>query len=171
MPLIRHQRKTFSLCKETGTQKWARMLIKTGWNSVLVICLAHTSPSLPVCSWRSQERLLYVPQVGVPQSDRRREGANVCICAEIRYLEFLLLTSCGFVAWLKSCRCGSNVNKVVRDCIAMQHEIFKHIQQPNSFYFQIDLSGIRTNQFAFLKLVPWFKRYAFFVQKLGWKSA
>ena len=28
--LIRHQRRTFLLCKETGMQKWARMLLKTG---------------------------------------------------------------------------------------------------------------------------------------------
>ena len=30
MSLIRHQRRTFLLCKETGMQKWARMLMKTG---------------------------------------------------------------------------------------------------------------------------------------------
>ena len=30
MSLIRHQRRTFLLCKETGLQKWARMLVKTG---------------------------------------------------------------------------------------------------------------------------------------------
>ena len=29
MSLIRHQR-TFLLCKKTGMQKWARMLVKTG---------------------------------------------------------------------------------------------------------------------------------------------
>ena len=29
MSLIRHRR-TFLLCKETGTQKWARMLVETG---------------------------------------------------------------------------------------------------------------------------------------------
>ena len=30
MSLIRHLRGTFLLCKETGMQKWARMLMKTG---------------------------------------------------------------------------------------------------------------------------------------------
>ena len=30
MPLIRHLRKTFLLCKETEMQKWARMLVETG---------------------------------------------------------------------------------------------------------------------------------------------
>ena len=30
MSLIRHRRKTFLLCKETGMQKWARMLVETG---------------------------------------------------------------------------------------------------------------------------------------------
>ena len=29
MSLIRHRRRTF-LCKETGMQKWARMLVETG---------------------------------------------------------------------------------------------------------------------------------------------
>ena len=30
MSLIRHRRKTFLLYKETGLQKWARMLVETG---------------------------------------------------------------------------------------------------------------------------------------------
>ena len=30
MPLIRHRRRTFLLCRETRPQKWARMLVKTG---------------------------------------------------------------------------------------------------------------------------------------------
>ena len=30
MALIRHRKMTFFLCKETGTQKWARMLVETG---------------------------------------------------------------------------------------------------------------------------------------------
>ena len=30
MSLIRHRRRTFLLCKETGMQKWARMLVETG---------------------------------------------------------------------------------------------------------------------------------------------
>ena len=30
MPLIRHRRRTFLLCKETGMQKWARILVETG---------------------------------------------------------------------------------------------------------------------------------------------
>ena len=30
MSLIRHRRRTFLLCKETGMQKWARMLVKPG---------------------------------------------------------------------------------------------------------------------------------------------
>ena len=30
MSLIRHQRKTFLVYKETGMQKWARMLVETG---------------------------------------------------------------------------------------------------------------------------------------------
>ena len=30
MSLIRHQRRTFLLCKETGMQKWAGMLVETG---------------------------------------------------------------------------------------------------------------------------------------------
>ena len=30
MSLIRHRKKTFLLCKETGMQKWARMLVETG---------------------------------------------------------------------------------------------------------------------------------------------
>ena len=30
MSSIRHPRRTFLLCKETGMQKWARMLVKTG---------------------------------------------------------------------------------------------------------------------------------------------
>ena len=30
MPLVRHRRRTFLLCKETGMQKWARMLVETG---------------------------------------------------------------------------------------------------------------------------------------------
>ena len=29
MSLIRHQRRTFLLCKESGMQKWAKMLVKT----------------------------------------------------------------------------------------------------------------------------------------------
>ena len=33
MPLIRHRR-TFLLCKETGMQKWARILVETGMASV-----------------------------------------------------------------------------------------------------------------------------------------
>ena len=30
MSLIRHRRRTFLLCKETGIQKWAGMLVETG---------------------------------------------------------------------------------------------------------------------------------------------
>ena len=30
MSLIRHRRRTFLLCKETGIQEWARMLVETG---------------------------------------------------------------------------------------------------------------------------------------------
>ena len=30
MPLVRHRRRTFLLCKETGMQKWARMRVETG---------------------------------------------------------------------------------------------------------------------------------------------
>ena len=30
MSLIRHRRRTFLLCKESGMQKWARMLVETG---------------------------------------------------------------------------------------------------------------------------------------------
>ena len=30
MSLIRHRRRTFVLCKETGMQKWASMLAETG---------------------------------------------------------------------------------------------------------------------------------------------
>ena len=30
MSLIRHRRRTFLLCKETGMQKWARMLVEIG---------------------------------------------------------------------------------------------------------------------------------------------
>ena len=30
MSLIRHRRRTFLLCKETGMQKWAKMLVETG---------------------------------------------------------------------------------------------------------------------------------------------
>ena len=30
MSLIRHRRRTFLLCKQTGMQKWARMPVETG---------------------------------------------------------------------------------------------------------------------------------------------
>ena len=30
MSLIRRRRRTFLLCKDTGMQKWARMLVETG---------------------------------------------------------------------------------------------------------------------------------------------
>ena len=30
MPLIRHRRRTFLLCRETEMPKWVRMLLKTG---------------------------------------------------------------------------------------------------------------------------------------------
>ena len=30
MPLVRHRRRSFLLCKETGMQKWARTPVKTG---------------------------------------------------------------------------------------------------------------------------------------------
>ena len=30
MSLIRHRRRTYLLCEETGMQKWARILVETG---------------------------------------------------------------------------------------------------------------------------------------------
>ena len=30
MSLVRHRRRTFLLCRETGMQKWARILVETG---------------------------------------------------------------------------------------------------------------------------------------------
>ena len=48
---------------------------------------------------------------------RREDGVEACICPGIWYLELQLLTSGGSVAWLKSSRSRSNVNKVVPDFV------------------------------------------------------
>ena len=49
--------------------------------------------------------------------------------------------------------------------VAMPQDFFKYTQKPNCLYFLIELFGLSTNQFEFLKSVQWFKRYTRFVSK------
>ena len=60
--LIRYQRRTFLLCKETGMQKWARMLVETGKAfvdpSAMMIHMREDSdfwslPHLMILCWRT----------------------------------------------------------------------------------------------------------------------
>ena len=62
MSLIRHRRRTFLLCKETGMQKWARMLVETGKAfvdpSAITTQMREDSdfcslPSLMILCWRT----------------------------------------------------------------------------------------------------------------------
>ena len=62
MSLIRHRRRTFLLCKETGMQKWARMLVETGKafvdSSALMTKMRGDSdfwslPPLTILCWRT----------------------------------------------------------------------------------------------------------------------
>ena len=64
MSLTRHRRRTFLLCKETGMQKWARMLVNTGKAFVVVGLSAMTTqiiedsdfwslPPLTILCWRT----------------------------------------------------------------------------------------------------------------------
>ena len=62
MSLIRHRRRTFLLCKETGMQKWTRMFVKTGKafvdHSVMMTQMREDSdfwslPSFTIFCWRT----------------------------------------------------------------------------------------------------------------------
>ena len=62
MSLIRHRKRTFFLCKETGIQKWARMPVETGKASVdpsaMMTQMREDSdflslPPLPILFWRT----------------------------------------------------------------------------------------------------------------------
>ena len=53
MSLIRHRKKTFLLCKETGTQKWARMLVETG--------KAYVDPSAMMAQMREDSDFWSLP--------------------------------------------------------------------------------------------------------------
>ena len=43
MSLIRHRKRTILLCKETGMQKWARMLVETGKTSAMTLQMIEDS--------------------------------------------------------------------------------------------------------------------------------
>ena len=62
MSLFRHRRRTFLLCKETGMQKWAGMLMETGKAfvdpSAMITQMTEDSdfwslPALTILSWRT----------------------------------------------------------------------------------------------------------------------
>ena len=55
MSMIRHRKRTFLLCKETGMQKWAKMLVET---SAMMTQMREDSdllslPALTILCWRT----------------------------------------------------------------------------------------------------------------------
>ena len=71
--LIRHRRRAFFLCKETGMQKWARMLVETGKAfvdpSAMMIQMREDSdfwslPSLTTLCWRTHLVITKHPEDG-----------------------------------------------------------------------------------------------------------
>ena len=57
MSLIRHRRRIFSLCKETGIQKWARMLVETG--------KAFVDPSAMITQMREDSDFWSLPPITI----------------------------------------------------------------------------------------------------------